>query len=175
MYLKGRRLPLLAGAAVFFLALVVGAALFVEQGTSVVVRDEGGRQLERLPLPESGRFELEYVHSYYRVPAVEHFVAGEPPGFRLAAVSSTNEGVLDYYELEGARSHEGEWVRLRPEPPPRFDDLPLIATEKGRRTLVVSGEQLPLFTDDGPRHLTLGIERDSLLARIHGLSDPGAR
>ena len=42
---------------------------------SVLVRDSEGRTTSRYPLPVSGEFEIEYVHSYYQAPAVEHFVA----------------------------------------------------------------------------------------------------
>ena len=53
-------------------------------------------------LPASGRFAIEYRHSYYRVPAREEFAAGES-GFRMVGVGSPNEAVLDYYELAGTK------------------------------------------------------------------------
>jgi hypothetical protein len=57
--------------------------------------------------------------------------------------------VLDYYELEGRRGRDGGWWRLDPDATPRLDALPLLATEVGRRTLVVEARRLPLFDPGG--------------------------
>ncbi len=94
--------------------LLLGLGVFVETGTSVVVRGEGGVVVAREELPRSGRFEIEYVHSYYRAPAVEHFVADDGGGFALVGISSTNDGVLDYYAVGGSKSADGRWLNLRP-------------------------------------------------------------
>ena len=59
---------------------------------TVVVRDDGGRVLVEARLPESGRFALEYRHSYYRVPARERFEA-RGDGFRMVGVESPSEAV----------------------------------------------------------------------------------
>lgn len=123
-----------------------------------MVRNEAGEQTARLSLPESGEFGLAYRHSYYRAPATEHFVAGGE-GFRLVGISSTNGGVLDYYELDGERRDRGERMLLDLEVERGYDSLPLIATQEGRRTLVAGGERLPLYTEDGARHLTIEVER----------------
>jgi len=45
-------------------------------------------------------------------------------GFRLVAVASPSEAVLDYYELEGRRRAEEGWRRLEPAAGPRLDSLP---------------------------------------------------
>lgn len=66
-----------------------------------MVRDAGGRKVVRAPLPDSGLFRIEYVHSYYEAPATEHFVAERDGSFELVEVSSPSEAVLDYYEIEG--------------------------------------------------------------------------
>ena len=68
--------------------------------------------LVKAGLPESGRFALEYRHSYYRVPARERFAAGGS-GFRMVGVESPSEAVLDYYEMAGAKSPGAGW-RSRP-------------------------------------------------------------
>jgi len=79
-------------------------------------------------------------------------------GFRLVAVASPSEAVLDYYELEGRRRADGGWRRLEPAATPRLATLPLIATELGRRTLVVGGRRLPLFeAGQGPTRLVLTV------------------
>ena len=154
------RLLLTIGAAALIL---LGAGSYVQTGSSVVARGEDGRVVAQEGLQGSGRFEIEYVHSYYREPAVEHFVADGGGDFALVEISSTNDGVLDYYAVTGRKSANGRWLSLRLDTEQRFEELPLIATEKGRKTLVVSGERFPLFRDDGPVHLTLRVEKDTLL------------
>jgi hypothetical protein len=127
-------------------------------GRDVVVRDDGGRVLVKAALPESGRFALEYRHSYYRVPARERFEADgtRRAGFRMVGVESPSEAVLDYYALAGAKT-AGRWMALAPAHPRRFERLPLIATATGRRTLEVGGERYPLYAR-APRHLTIELE-----------------
>jgi len=127
-------------------------------GRDVVVRDDGGRVLVKAALPESGRFALEYRHSYYRVPARERFEAGarHGAGFRMVGVESPSEAVLDYYAMAGAKT-AGRWMALAPARPRRFERLPLIATATGRRTLEVGGERYPLYAK-APRHLTIEVE-----------------
>lgn len=161
-----RRFLISSGAAGL---LMVGAALVVDYGTSVVVRDAEGGVVSRSPLPDSGNFEIEYMHSYYRAPASEHFVAGENEDFEFAGVSSPSEAVLDYYELEGRKEAEGDFLRLMPDEPQRFTTLPLIGTEKGRRTLVVSGERFPLYEEGGSNHVTIRIEEDNLFTELRRL------
>jgi hypothetical protein len=163
---KGRLL-ILSGAAVLFVAL---GLLLTARGEAVVVHDAGGGELVRVPLPESGRFSLEYLHSYYRVPAAEHFVA-ESGGFRLVGISSPSEEVLDYYGLEGEREFAGGWFRLELEEPRSYESMSLIATQKGRRTLVVSGERIPLYAEKA-RHLTIGVKgRISNRVVISGMAE----
>jgi hypothetical protein len=124
-------------------------------GRAVVVRDDRGRVLVNAALPASGRFAIEYRHSYYRVPARERFKA-DGTGFRMVGVESPSEAVLDYYEMVGTKS-PGRWMALAPARPRRFDRLPLIATATGRRTLAVAGERYPLYAR-APRHLTIEVE-----------------
>ena len=160
----------MARAAVLLLLLLASFALAPER-SAVVVRDGDGTVFARAPLPDSGRFEIEYTHSYYREPAVESFAAGPGSGFALVAISSPSEAVLDYYELEGdkeaAPGPGGPWIRLVPEEPQRFEELPLIGTSRGRKTLVVSGERTALFRRDGAAaHLVLRVERGVLAPRF---------
>ena len=146
------------------LALVVlGAGAVVETGSSVVARREDGQVVAREELPGSGRFEIEYVHSYYGAPAVERFVADGEGGFALVGISSTSDAVLDYYAVGGRKSTDGRWSSLRLNREQSFEELPLIGTAKGRKTLVVLGERSPLFGEDGPVHLTLRVEKDTPL------------
>jgi hypothetical protein len=158
---RGRPAALAGAAAV----LVVAAAVAVtaragagDRGPAVVVADERGRQVASVRLPASGRFALEYVHSVYRAEVAESFALAGGDGFRLVEVASPSEAVLDYYELEGRRGQAGGWWRLEPDASPRLDALPLVATEVGRRTLVVGGRRLPLFQAGGaPARLVLSV------------------
>ena len=111
------------------------------------------------------------MHSYYQAPAAEHFVAEKDGTFELFEVSSPSEAVLDYYELEGRKEKRDDLLRLVPGGPQRFETLPLIATEKGRRTLVVSGERIPLYEEGGLRHVTIHLEEDALSTELRGLLD----
>ena len=125
-------------------------------GREVVVRDDGGDVLVKAALPESGRFALEYRHSYYRVAAREQFRA-DGEGFRMVGVESPSEAVLDYYAIAGAKT-PGRWMALAPERPRHFERLPLIATATGRRTLAVAGRRYPLYGKVAPRHVTIELE-----------------
>ena len=156
--------PAVAGLLIFW------AALAVDRGASVVVRDADGKAVSRYPLPDSGEFGIEYVHSYYEAPAAEHFSAGPGGGFELVGISSPSEAVLDYYGLEGRKEvADGEWARLVPEETRRFEELPLIGTEIGQKTPVLPDLRVPLFAGSGsPVHLTLRVEEDTLLTEVLG-------
>jgi len=157
------------GVAALLVLLFTVATYAADSGSSVVVRDAGGAEVYRSPLPGSGEFGIEYVHSYYEVLATEHFVAVRDGSFELVEVSSPSEAVLDYYEIEGRKSADGEWISLISDEPSRFEKLPLIGTEKGRRTLVISGERLPLYKAGGPRHVIIWVERDAFYSGLRGL------
>jgi hypothetical protein len=148
-------------AAVLVAALAVAVAALTGlggDGPAVVVADERGRQLASVRLPEGGRFALQYRHSVYQAEVTETFAATDG-GFRLVAVASPSEAVLDYYELEGRRVADHGW-RLEPAATPRLVTLPLVATEVGRRTLVAGDRRLPLFEPGaGPAHLVLSVRR----------------
>jgi hypothetical protein len=148
--------PAVAAVAV---ALAGGAAVRADGPARVVATDRDGRTVAELELPRTGAFELAYRHSYYRRPALERFVAGDDGAFRLVEIASPSEAVLDYYEVEGARRHDGGWWRLKPARPVRFGRMALAATAVGRRTLVAGGERAPLFRRDGrASHLTIAVE-----------------
>ena len=162
------RLLILFGGA----GLLVLAGTFTNDwGSSVVVRDDGGRTVAHAALPDSGRFQIEYTHSYYDAPATEHFVAKRDGSFELVEISSPSEAVLDYYELEGRKEAEGDIFRLAPDEPRSFETLPLIGTEKGRRTLIVANEQFPLYEASVSRHVTIRVEEDTFLTEVRGLLD----
>ena len=139
---------------------LAAAAVWLPQRAVVTVTGADGRPMAAQVLPAAGRFELRYRHSYYRAEAAESFVAGPDGGFRLVAVGSPNQAVLDYYGLIGRTHREGGWLRLQLREPQRFERLPLVATELGRRTLVVGGRTVPLAPPGGePAHLVITVER----------------
>ena len=154
----------LATGALATVAVVAAVAAAVAAGRddgdpAVVVTDERGRELARVPLPASGRFVLQYRHSVYRAEVTETFAA-TGDRFRLVEVASPSEAVLDYYELDGPRAASGPSWRLEPAATPAMVTLPLVATDVGRRTLVVGDRHVPLFTEGGsPAHLVLTVRR----------------
>jgi uncharacterized protein DUF1850 len=155
----GRRALVAGAAAVVVVAAGIGLAAAgrpgaaggsgADPGPVVVVADERGQELARAPLPASGRFALSYRHSVYRAEVTETFAA-DGDRFRLVAVASPSEAVLDYYELAGRRRPEGGGWLLEPVATPQMASLPLIASERGRRTLVVDGRRLPLYRPGEP-------------------------
>jgi hypothetical protein len=153
------RVAAVALVVVAVAALALAAGLRPGGGDpAVVVADELGRKVASVPLPEAGRFALSYRHSVYRAEVTETFAVADG-GFRLVAVTSPSEAVLDYYELEGRRVADHGW-RLEPAATPRLEALPLVATEVGHRTLVVGDRRVPLFTPGGSAaHLVLSIQR----------------
>jgi hypothetical protein len=155
-----RRAVLLVAAVAALTAGVVLLAARPGGPPAVVVADDGGREVARVPLPGDGRFELRYVHSVYKVEAAERFTADpDGGGFRLVAVASPSEAVLDYYDVQGTRTAEGGGLRLDLAAPQRFERLPLVATTTGRRTLVAGTATVPLSHGDGPASLVLTVER----------------
>jgi hypothetical protein len=139
------------------LALAACAAAVQAGGPPhVVAKDRDGRTVAELPAKDG--FALTYRHSYYRQPAVERFRVAKG-GFRLVEIASPSEAVLDYYDVEGTRSHRGGWWTLRLARPARFERMPLAATSVGRRTLVADGRRVSLYRRDGrAAHLTIAVE-----------------
>ena len=131
--------------------------------------DSDGLQVVAEPLPPSGRFQLRYVHSYYRAPAAEEFVIDPRAGFALEAVVSTNEAVLDYYGLACRRTRDGRWWRLELDEPARFEELRLIATSTGKRTLVTGDRSIPLYPANGAAaHLRIGVRHPGISHLLRG-------
>ena len=70
----------------------------------------------RRALPESGRFALEYRHSYYRVPAREEFRAGGS-GFRMVGVELAERGGARLLRDRGHQAARCAGCALAPERP----------------------------------------------------------
>jgi hypothetical protein len=165
-----RRRQRLLVAAVAAVVVIAGlaAALIAERSVVTIARAEDRRTIASMPLPASGRFEMYFRQSIYDADSYEHFVADRGAGFTLIALRSTNQGVLDYYALEGRRTHKGRWTQLILDEPQHFDSLPVIGTRLGQRTLIVGDRRLPLAGPDGSsRHLLIMVERRPwLIARL---------
>ncbi|MDA0182287.1 DUF1850 domain-containing protein [Solirubrobacter phytolaccae] len=148
-----------AGATILARGALVGAALVAAgcgAGPAVVARDGAGHEVASAALPASGEFALTYRHSVYKTAAEERFRATDG-GFVLDSIASRDGRVLDYYELDGARTREGALWVLRPDRPARFETMPLAATRRGQRTLVAGTRHVPLY--GGPVHLKLVVEQ----------------
>ncbi|MGR6921293.1 DUF1850 domain-containing protein [[Actinomadura] parvosata] len=118
----------------------------------------------------AGTFSIAYVHSVYRAPSAEVFTV-EGARFTMRAVVSLSGGVLDYYALEGERARlpGGAYV-LRPAEPATYEELTLLTTPIGRRTLVSGGRCLPLHPERGAREVRLAL---ALAQPAPGLPCPG--
>ncbi|MDQ3937331.1 MAG: hypothetical protein M3253_01480 [Chloroflexota bacterium] len=114
----------------------------------LVVRAANEDVLLRVPLPAS-RFSLRYRNSVYRSLAEERFSIN--PGGRMVLVelAADEAAVLaEYYSAERPRPADpgdGRRWRARPSAGVTLDELSLVATEHGRRTLVIDGRAFPLW------------------------------
>ncbi|MFC4120122.1 DUF1850 domain-containing protein [Nonomuraea zeae] len=108
-------------------------------------------------LPVRGSFAIGYVHSVYKAPSAELFTV-EGRRFTMRAVVSTSPAVLDYYAIEGdrARTPDGLWV-LRLTAPAAYDELSLLTTSIGRRTLLADGRCLALYPGSGAAQVRLAV------------------
>ena len=113
-----RAIPAAVAAAA---VLAGGAAVSADGPPRVVAQDRDGDTMAELALPRSGTFALTYRHSYYRRPAVERFAAADDGSFRLVEIASPSEAVLEYYDVEGARTRHDGWWTLKLARPARFD------------------------------------------------------
>ncbi|WP_188194818.1 DUF1850 domain-containing protein [Nonomuraea sp. SYSU D8015] len=106
----------------------------------------------------SGGFMIGYVHSIYKAPSAELFTV-EGRRFTMRAVISASENVLDYYALAGTRSRTrtGAWL-LRLAEPATYEELSLLTTSIGRRTLIAGGRCLPLYPGAGAAEVRLKVE-----------------
>ncbi len=130
-----------AGAVLLAAAVLAGCAA----GPRTVVAHEDGRVVAALPLDGARTFDLTYRHPVYDVPAREEFAVLRGGGFRLVAVASPQQAVLDYYALPGSRALGADgWWRLELADPPVFRSLPVAATATGERALVVGDDRAPL-------------------------------
>jgi hypothetical protein len=146
---RGRRA---AGLAVVVLvgSLIVAAAAWARDDSEpwLVVRDDGGTELARVALPESRELTLRYRNSIYHSLAEEHFhVSGRM--LDLVALSAEEPAVLEeYYGAFGASRDDtaGDLAWSVAVERPLFTlPLRIQATALGERTLLVDGDEIPLW------------------------------
>ncbi len=145
-------------------ALVTGLAVAVPAGVTpgavspvprvrwcVVVTDrQSGDLVGSVPLESSSKFALTYRHSYYGEPATERLRVDPTGHIVVDRIESPSLAVLDYYELTGAtaRRTAAGWAVDVPTDEP-VDELTVLASVIGRRTLVTGSSTLPLWPPDG--------------------------
>jgi hypothetical protein len=143
----------LAAAASLCLAAAVAAIATgnkADAEPAVVARDEGGRELLRVALPSDRRFALAYRNSLYEADTEERFAATRGDRFRLVALASESVAVLEeYYGVDGGPVDAGlageRLHRHRLTRPRAFRELRIVATELGRRTLIVGSRRAELW------------------------------
>lgn len=129
-----------------------GAAPAAEAATGwhLVIRGAGGEVLLRVPLAD-GRFALRYRNSVYGSIAEERFAITPDGQLALVGLAADEAAVLDeYYQVAGPPIRSAVAGTVRWEAPPAvalsLDELPLAATERGQRTLVIEGVRpIPLW------------------------------
>jgi hypothetical protein len=143
----------LAGLAIAALVLVATAAAIAfgrspATAWQLVVRGADAETLVSVPLPDR-RFTLRYRHSVYDSLAEERFVVGSDGQMQLVELASDEAAVLDEYyattRLRPAAAGDPRRWLAEPYAPLRLDQLPLAATQRGQRTLVVGGREIALW------------------------------
>jgi len=129
---------------------------------SIVVTDDDGRVLARLPLGERQVFSLRYRNSIYRTLAEERFVV-EGTRFRLDRLAAKQLAVLEeYYSVSEAPILSADWWSASPAYEVELEQLTVAATDLGERTILVEGQApVPLWklADDSSPLVHLEVER----------------
>lgn len=120
--------------------LVAGSVAGAPHGTTVVVTDDDGRVLARLPLDESQAFSLRYRNSLYGTLAEERFVV-DGGRFRLDELAAQQLAVLEeYYAVVAAPVLAAtDWYHAPPAYALALERLTVAATDLGERTIQVEG------------------------------------
>lgn len=136
----------LAGLAVAAIATAGTATRAQAADMAVVIRNQDGDALARIPL-SGGRFSVSYRNSIYGTLAEERYAVLPDGRCRLIEIAADQLAVLEeYYAVPGTprRAPEADrrkWV-VPPDParPTVLDRLSIAATDLGRRTVHVPGE-----------------------------------
>lgn len=147
---------------------IVGAGL-AWPSTILLVADETGATLWRVPVAEGSAVVLRYTNSLYLAPVWERF---EVRGGRLhlLEVSSTSEAVLDYNRLAPPYRRHGPRLAAAVSGV-TLDVLPLRVGARGRPTLQVGDVTLPLYEAGVGTGLRVFVRRESrFLTWAAGLS-----
>jgi hypothetical protein len=129
-------------ALIGMVAIAAGLG-FLWPSAALVVADDSGSTLWRLPVAEGSVVVLRYTNSLYLAPVRERFdVRGRQ--LHLIEVGSTSEAVLEYNRHPGPYRQSGAWL-IAPVSGVTLNVLPLRVGERGRPTLEVDGVTLPLY------------------------------
>lgn len=123
----------------------VGAAAagLLWSSAALVVTDDTGSTLWRLPVADGSVVVLQYTNSLYLAPVWERF-AVRGGRLHLIEVGSTSEAVLEYNRHPGPYRQSGAWL-IAPVSGVTLNVLALRVGERGRPTLEVDGVKLPLY------------------------------
>jgi hypothetical protein len=159
---RGRwaRLPARAvGWAVLVALLGLGAWALWPVPALEVADATTGRPLAWLSAPVDGVVALTYLHSLYGQPAREEFIV-TPAGLQLVRLASPSLAVLEYYGRPEPPARVGAEYTIAVAPCPvdapcaegPRQELAVLASARGRRSLEVAGRVVPLYrlgaTDD---------------------------
>ena len=164
------RSTVLAGAVLLTAALVLPAVALVADrdrtapNWRLVVTDAGGATVARAELPD-GRFALRYRNSVYGSLAEERFALAGDGRILLEGLAADELAVLgEYYGARKPRlASDGGALRWEaaPQQALTIEQLPVAATDLGKRTLLVAGlppVALWLLVDDSAPGMTLRAE-----------------
>lgn len=136
--------PVILGILLLVLVPIVAMGGGGPRETTLVVRRPDGTVFARLPLPD-GEFTLRYRNSVYRSLAEEHYVVDAGGRIHLAGLAADELAVLEeYYAIDDPASLAADGPRTwegTPARPVVLDQLIVAATDLGRRTLLVEGQE----------------------------------
>lgn len=155
------------------LAIVLALGIVAAAGSSsegpasgrwqLVVRDVRDEVVLRAPLPD-GAFAIGYRNSIYRSLAREEFEVTAEGRLTLTRLAADEVAVLgEYYSADRPQPTGGAGLRWHAVParPLTVHELPIAATEHGRRTLIVPGrDPVPLWelAHEGSPVIRIGAE-----------------
>lgn len=147
-------------------ALLVAAALFL-RAPALELRAADGRLLAAYALDRrQPAFQISYLHSVARLPAVEYFREG--PGGELELYKTAYQGLgagLPFTDEGGTVRLEGGWILIEGLHR-RFPSVTLSPMPLTRHSLRVGGRQVDLSALSGGRPIRLRIARRSLIDRL---------
>lgn len=129
----------------------------------LVVSDEAGAALWRVPVSDGSEVVLHYTNSVYLAPTWERFTV-RGGRLHLKEVSSTREAVLEYHRLAPPYRRDGDRLTA-PASDVVLEVLPLRVGERGHPVLQVGQTEVPLYRAGTGTGLRVTIRREARLLR----------